>query len=540
MENISLTSYKKIAVFNQTLFYKGDIALEKLIAKKHILLSKDLFNEFIEENSIGTPFSIVFVSDEKIIIVSDIIRSYPVFYSTVNNQVFITENIKTIPEKSISDQAVSMFLQAGFSLGPNTIYQNINGIQAAEILTIDRKNKNIDSNRYFAFKPNHKAKDKSIEEFVEEFDSLMITIIKKLTKSVPKDKNLIIPLSGGCDSRVIVNYLKKTNAKNVICFSYGRKNNTQANISQRVAEACGYEWYFVEYTEEKWAKLHNIGLIDNYIEYSFQGVSIPHLQDFLAVYELRQKKIIKKGDVFIPGHTLDMLSGGHFKDIDMAVNDELSSLKRTSSRHSIVPTKFIKPSYIEKLRSIYNKVKMEPHSFQEYINWQERQAKFIVNSCKVYRFFEFDFLLPFWDIKLVKYFLKLNEGNRLERNLFISSQRKGILIPELAAIEFEYEVNTKSAKKSIKGKVVNKIPPFVRSLASRYFGSKTYKAEALNQIYALQGNTIKSILGSYKMYPKELQNYIKSIMIRKPYQVNYHNLTSLLAIKKTLDINRQE
>src|SRR5690625_4575925 len=109
MENISLTSYKKITVFNQTLFYKVDIALEKLIAKKHILLSKDLFNEFIEENSIGTPFSIVFVSDEKIIIVSDIIRSYPVFYSTVNNKVFIIENINNITEKIIYYQYVIIF-----------------------------------------------------------------------------------------------------------------------------------------------------------------------------------------------------------------------------------------------------------------------------------------------------------------------------------------------------------------------------------------------------------------------------------------------
>jgi hypothetical protein len=37
-----------------------------------------------------------------------------------------------------------------------------------------------------------------------------------------------------------------------------------------------------------------MGLIDKYSGFSFQGVSIPHLQDFLAVYELKEKKIIKK------------------------------------------------------------------------------------------------------------------------------------------------------------------------------------------------------------------------------------------------------
>jgi hypothetical protein len=153
----------------------------------------------------------------------------------------------------------------------------------------------------------------------------------------------------------------------------------------------------------------------------------------------------------------------------------------------------------------------------------------------VYDFFGFEFRLPFWDIKLVKYILTLNQNNRIGRNLFLISDRNGILLPELSEIEFEDEVNTKSVKASIREKALNRIPPLARSWISRFLGKKTYKAESLNQIYALQGYTVKDILGSWESYPKEMHNYFKTILIRKPYQISNNTLTSLLAINKAFD-----
>lgn len=532
MEYIDLQTYKQIEDTGSRLFYKGDIGLEKLILEKQTLQSKTLFKQFIEEHNIGTPFSVVLLSEDDVIIISDIVRSYPLFYCINESSVFITENIDYIPNKKISNKNVSIFLQAGFSLGKSTIFENVFGIQAAEILIIDLKKITIKSARYNKFLPNQDREGKKIEDFVEEFDKLMLEILGKTLSHLPSKKNLIVPLSGGHDSRIIINYLKKLNAKNVICFSYGRKGNIQSRISEKVARACGFKWFFVEYTEEKWSKLHEIGIIERYTDFAFQGVSVPHLQDFLAVYELKQLEVIKEGDIFIPGHTLDMLSGGHFNESDLRCKDQKGSLVRTSTRHSIVPQKYITPSYLNVLETIYNEVSVKPKSFQEYINWQERQSKYIVNSCRVYNFFNFDFCLPLWNLKLVNYFLQLSERDRLRRNLFLSSQRNGILLPEISSIEFESEIKIKPRKKVIRKNIIPKINPFAISWVSWLFAKKNYKAESLNQIYALQGSTVKDILGSYSVFPKEMQDYVKSIFPRRPYQVNHNRLTSLIVIKK--------
>lgn len=535
MKNIFLNSYKHIGTDELNLFYKGDSALEKLLLQKDIFRSKDLFNKFINDNNIPTPYSIVLITIEEIIIVSDIVRSHPIFYRINGGNINITEDINILEKKKISYNAVNIFLQAGFSLGQNTIFHNIYGVQAGEILVINKVTTELKSQRYFEFKPNLKAESKSITEFVFEFDALMLDIINKFVTNTPSDKKLIVPLSGGYDSRVIGNYLRKLNVKNVICYSYGSKGNAQATISEKVAKSCEYDWFFVEYTEEKWNNLHGNGIIEKYIDFSFQGVSIPHFQDFLAVYELKQKNIIKEGDIFIPGHTLDMLSGGHFNNLDLACTDKLTSIKRTSTRHSIVPSSLIQPSYIQALNSIYDTLEIKPVLFQEYINWQERQAKFISNSCRVYEFFGFDFYLPFWHIKLANYFLQLDQSNRKERFIFKSAVRKGILLPKLSAIEFDDELNKKLRKTTIKQKILNKTPLVVRAILARFFRKKNYQGESMNQIYSLQGNTVKDILGSYKSYPTEMHAHIKTLLLRKPYMTNPHVLSSLVAIKRALD-----
>src|SRR5690606_19684702 len=105
--------------------------------------------------------------------------------------------------------------------------------------------------------------------FVRDFDRQMRRIIENMIQSAPAVNNWIIPLSGGHDSRMLVNYLYKAQIKNVICFSYGSANNLQSRISKKVAEAVEYDWHFVEYTEEKWGELHNKGIFDAYIDYAF-------------------------------------------------------------------------------------------------------------------------------------------------------------------------------------------------------------------------------------------------------------------------------
>ena len=43
----------------------------------------------------------------------------------------------------------------------------------------------------------------------------------------------------------------------------------------------------------------------------------------------------------------------------------------------------------------------------EFFDWRERQAKFIVNSVRVYEFLGYEWRLPLWDVRMVKFWNKV-------------------------------------------------------------------------------------------------------------------------------------
>ncbi len=55
-----------------------------------------------------------------------------------------------------------------------------------------------------------------------------------------------------------------------------------------------------------------------------------------------------------------------------------------------------------------------------YENWnlKERQSKFIVNSAKVYPYFGYEYILPFWDIRLIDFFSELPFVLKLGKKLY--------------------------------------------------------------------------------------------------------------------------
>ena len=168
---------------------------------------------------------------------------------------------------------------------------------------------------------------------------------------------------------------------------------------------------------------------------------------------------------------------------------------------------------------------------KEYFDPIQLQSKFIVNSCRVYEFFGFEFRLPFWDKDLVEFFLKLPSEQRLERKFFLQAERQGILIPQLALIPFEDEVNQKPKKETFKRKLKKLIPKSLKSHLVRFFGGKQYEAESLNQIYAMNGKTIGDFLGPLEIYPKDTHDFLRPLFSRPPHRADYHLISGIYAVK---------
>ena len=484
-------------------------------------------------------FSMVVQYGQDHYIAGDIIRRFPVFYGFRNDQLFISNNLHQYQEQngpfSVDAPKLEEFISSGSVFGERTIFKDVNALLPGEIVSI--KGGRVESRRYFEFRLDNKPPlYENLAEFSKALDKILLSVFSMMVERTPGVNRWLVPLSGGHDSRMIVNYLYRLGLKNVVCYTYGRESSEQVTLSRQVAEALGFEWHFVHYTEQKWQDLHETGLIEEYTNYAFNGVSTPHLQDFLAVCELKEKGFVQEGDVFVPGHTFDWLVGSNFNDADFACKNKEMAVERVSRRHLKSTDWSRSPS--RTIEQVYDTITVEPQYFAEYFNWQESRSKFMVNSLQGYEFLGFDSCLPYWDRTIVDFWMSVPDKDRMERKIFHEAEKMGILVEPLLSIPYAGKVD--KATKNLGIDILRKLlPGSVKNMLLRISGRKVQYAEGLNQIYALKASTLKEMLEPVEDFPPTIRPYFDDFLNRLPYQVDYHFLTALLATRNQMNRNRK-
>ncbi|MED1610728.1 asparagine synthase-related protein [Bacillus paranthracis] len=405
-------------------------------------------NEWVSNlNELNGCYSVIKKIGKRLYAAVDRIRSYPLFYAVKENDFFVSDDINWIIShfKGIEydELAQKEFLLTGYVTGRETLYKDIKQLQAGELLVIDDSNDDIEFEVYKYFIPFSEEEQLKKEEVHYELEIMLEKVFRRLVDSI-KGKKIVLPLSGGYDSRLLALMLKKFGVDNILCYTYGKRDNWEAKISYEVAKQLGFEWVFVEYNSQKWKETFGSKVRAEYYQYADGECAIPCIQDFPAVWELKEKGLLSDDCVFIPGHTGDFLAGSHIPK-DLLKNNEYNLGQLTNSiikHHYILEDYHL---YTKKSKGeIQNKIKnelgnMEVFKKERAINtferwdWKERQAKFIVNSVRVYEFFGFDWRLPFWDYEFIHYWSKVPLEFRIDRwfyNEYIKKLGSDLKIPE--------------------------------------------------------------------------------------------------------------
>jgi asparagine synthase (glutamine-hydrolysing) len=108
-------------------FYKDSLYEDEKLAN-FIYQSKENLETILQD--MNGYFSIVIEEDECIILVSDIIRSFPVFY---NNKGDISDDIDVF-KRELNELSIEELQQARWVSGDDTIYQNVKQLENASIV----------------------------------------------------------------------------------------------------------------------------------------------------------------------------------------------------------------------------------------------------------------------------------------------------------------------------------------------------------------------------------------------------------------------
>ncbi|AKB80543.1 Asparagine synthetase (glutamine-hydrolyzing) [Methanosarcina horonobensis HB-1 = JCM 15518] len=389
-----------------------------------------------------------FVAETKNIILCavDKTRSIPLFYIKTKNSITISDSAYYLKDKinqHLNEENAAEFMVAGYVTGNETLFDNIKQVRNGEFLIYQKNEKRLKSCFYFKFLHRNNYELPEIR-LIEMLDQTFVNTFSRLIKSTSKQgKKLVVPLSGGLDSRIIVAMLKRLGVNDVICMSYGRKGSRESEISKNVAEALGYEWIFVESTAKKWREYYNSKEADLFRIWAGNLSSLPHMQDFPAVKELKIQGKIPENSVFVPGHT------GYGCDIpeyclDNSTNfDSEAYLAACLKKHYNLwgwpygqeLEKIFKQRISKSTSGLEIKDNETLASALEYFDSNERQAKFIINSVRVYEFFGYEWRIPLWDAELMEFFLRVPIEHRINRNLYKKYARDCLFSGELEILK---------------------------------------------------------------------------------------------------------
>lgn len=390
------TKYKNVQVIGYAWFI-NQLLKEQLLAEKFLEVNNE--TEFSEKlDQLSGHYSVVIETEHTFLCAVDIIRSFPVFIQYFENEILITDNI--LKSGKWNEAEERNFQNVYCTLENETLLDNCKQIQAGEYAIVEKTTNKITFKAYFRHSSETEKKASSDELIQQEHE-----LVKKIVQYAA-NRTILIPLSGGYDSRYLLALLTKYNYSNIACYTYGRKDSHEVITAQSVAKALNAKWIFIEYTDQ----LLDIFLEDewnNYSSINHHYSSLPHEQDFFALYYLKQHNLLPENAVVMNGFCQDILAGS-FLENKNPFNIREHIFYKHGLRLSQIP---------------YS------NSWNGYQEWliKNRLSKFIVNSIRVYEYFGLDFYLPFWDKKWVQFWVALKHEDRLVQSFYITYLFDGLL-----------------------------------------------------------------------------------------------------------------
>ena len=419
-------NWQEFSINDTTIFYKGFhnesklLEITKSLIKKKTNLELSAFINKLENN-----FSIIMKRKNEIYAFSDKIKSFPMLYYKDKCRFLLFENFKLIKncklDFTIDKKQILYFSMSGYTISNNTIYKNIKPIKQGTFIHFFKNT--VKEYEYFYFNNKKTKKDLNIKEKLKKINE---NIILKLIASC-QDKQIVIPLPAGYDSRFILTGLKKYGYKNISTFSYGRKNNREEKIAKELTSFMKIPWIYIPYTNKKLQKIKNSKQHRDYEAYADNLTSIHFPQDFTAIKYLHDNNLISRDCVIVNGQLGDFISGNHLPNIKYIKKNATKDLiyqyiyKHLNLWNSYYLKNKNKIYY--QILNIINKKKFKHEKESQFkifenLEFENRQCKYVINGQRLYEFFNYEWRLPLWDSEYLNFWSSIPLELKLNQKLY--------------------------------------------------------------------------------------------------------------------------
>lgn len=403
-------------IYNEDVDNLGMIIL-KLYKEGELNLVKNLNGLFVA--------AIYDMSEEKITLVNDrygLIKTYYYHNENINDVFSFSPKIKPLLtcnlDRKLRKDSIIDFFTFGYLLGEKTFFNDIHQLPSASILEFSRGDLKITS--YWNYEYNEDSNIKSEEDLIEELGNLWQQAVERRIK---KDEKILIPLSGGLDSRAILAAaLKCTSKENIITFTFGNPGSFDFEIGKMVAKKAGVTNIELGVEKESFEKQYRLSIDD-----------IEGMIDATPYFAIKGYKGMKKyGNNILSGYIGDFVMGSHMyptmltKNIsnelefdsitdlfleheilfDVKIIDKLFSQHFCNNSSNPTSTKEISNQTNKNLANIFFKFFFENHTFNYsfFSVFRNRQL--------------FNYKTPFLDNDLIDFMLNIPPEFRYQQKLY--------------------------------------------------------------------------------------------------------------------------
>ncbi len=367
-------------------------------------------------SSIDGHFALVFVTPDWVLAATDRVGTIPLSYAGSRDNWTIGSDASRVAAAAncnvIDSDAFLSLAMAGYTIGQKALLCGIHPLEPGECV-IFKEDGVADRIRYYIYNPIPKHGDKDAlahvlrEVFLQTIESL-------------EGRPVLVPLSAGLDSRLIVSALHELRYDNVKCFSYGQPGNYEARAGEQIAKALGFPWTFVANSPRQQRRTHADSEWVSFTKATDTLQSIPFQQDFFAVSEMKRSGFAPEDAVFINGQSGDFISGNHIPRSLLEPSGGMTPedcwrrlFDAVIEKHFSLWTALKTPANVARIeagiRADLECLGLQPddasceYALFEASEFNNRQSKYVVSGQRTYEWFGYEWRLPLWTNDFIEF-----------------------------------------------------------------------------------------------------------------------------------------
>jgi len=376
-------------------------------------------------------YAVIVDADDATYAAVDHARSMPLAYTDDGRVGEPRALVGDVDPAAYDPRAADEMLTGGRVSGARTLVPGLRSLRAGEAVRVTGTD--VDRRRYHRHVPR-------AEESVDP--ALTATLVDRLDAALSRagerfvdfvdGRTVALSLSGGYDSRLIALLLAEQRYEDVVAFAYGSRDDEDVRLSERVADALGFRWEFVPYTEDRWRRWYESEGRRYYRE-AFGYDAIVNDGIALAVRDLLSSGRVPSDAVFTAGQcvtsTAQQLSGdiwatteadggigldlvgdpveypvgafGLWRWDDVAFDSHLEERFRDAAPDLPLDT------FAGSLAAI------------ESWKWEEIETKYFVGDARQYEFYDADWWFPLFDREVLDAWADLPAAERIDRRAYL-------------------------------------------------------------------------------------------------------------------------